>query len=154
VSFQSKIVSKKLKIPIKTSQDNESKIFKLDDEKKNKKKDFQNDINEMSNNQNNVSITKKNECPNCDNLENAIFQPYYLDIIIKKNFGEIIDIIKNTIKQSEMRLIKMERREIIQNEWSDIAMILDRLLCFFFTVSTILTCLIIFLNSPYIHSKK
>ena len=72
-----------------------------------------------------------------------------LDIAIQKHFGDIIQTIKNTIDKSEVRLRESERREIIQNEWSDVAMVLDRLLCYFFSISTLLICFIIFLNSPH-----
>ena len=139
------IQSKKLKLPVKTLPEKDRKIFKLCEEL-NENSDFK--IN-SDDNQNSESITNKNECSDFYYSKNPLVQPDYLDITIKRNFGEIIDALKNTIKQGESRLIEVERREIIQNEWSDIAMILDRILCVIFTISTLLTCLIIFLNSPY-----
>ena len=83
------------------------------------------------------------------NSKNSIIQQREFDLAIQKNFGDIIQTIKNTIDKSEVRLRESERREIIQNEWSDVAMILDRLLCYFFSISTLLICFIIFLNSPH-----
>lgn len=72
-----------------------------------------------------------------------------LDTMIEQHFGEVIRSIKNTIHKGDLRRLDEERRQIIQNEWSDVAMILDRLLCYFFSISTLVTCALIFLNSPH-----
>ena len=83
------------------------------------------------------------------NSKNSIIQQREFDLAIQKNFGDIIQTIKNTIDKSEVRLRESERREIIQNEWSDVAMILDRVLCCLFLILTIASCAIIFLSSPH-----
>ena len=83
------------------------------------------------------------------NCKTSYLQRGDLDSIIQNNFGEVIRTIKNTIDKSEKRLRESEKREVIQNEWSDVAMILDRLLCYFFSISTLATCALIFLNSPH-----
>ena len=105
-------------------------------------------LNKNSNNEPTVfhSSNLENNCCsykiNCVNGGN-------LDSVIQNNFGDIIRTIKNTIDKSEIRIRENEKREIIQNEWSDVAMILDRLLCYFFSISTLATCALIFLNSPH-----
>jgi hypothetical protein len=82
------------------------------------------------------------------------FNPHYvrysdLEKTIKNHFEDFIVKLKNAIEISEMRLIENEKREVIQNEWSDLAMILDRLLFYFLSSLTIITTTFIFLNSPH-----
>jgi hypothetical protein len=88
-----------------------------------------------------------------NNCKNQCIQRRDLDQTIQQNFGDIIRTIKNTIEKNEIRLREKERRDIVQNEWSDVAMILDRLLCYFFSISTLVTCALIFLNSPHFLSS-
>ena len=155
--FQSKFSSKKLRFSAKKASNSlenysKSKLFSLFTEPVDESHIINKDSNDDKlTHENNEPISDKNETTNfcCSCKKSSSLQHDYLDVIIKKNFGEIIQLAKHTIKQGEMRLREMDRREIIQNEWSDIAMILDRLLCLFFSFSTIITCLIIFLNSPY-----
>ena len=72
-----------------------------------------------------------------------------LEQIIKSHFGDFIKKIKDAIETSEMRLHENEKREIIQNEWSDLALVLDRLLFYFLSSLTIIATICIFLNSPH-----
>ena len=72
-----------------------------------------------------------------------------LELAIKNHFSDFIVKLKNAIEISEMRLIENEKREVIQNEWSDLAMILDRLLFYFLSSLTVITTTFIFLNSPH-----
>jgi hypothetical protein len=107
-------------------------------------------LNKNNNNNNEPTIFHSSNLENshCDCIRNCVHGGN-LDLVIQNNFSDIIQTIKNTIEKSEIRLRENEKREIIQNEWSDIAMILDRLLCYFFSVATLAICALIFLNSPH-----
>ena len=85
---------------------------------------------------------------NCVNTEVDVNKSKF-NKTIQKQFGDLIFLIKNSIEKSEVRLLESERREVIQNEWSDVAMILDRVLCCLFLILTIASCAIIFLSSPH-----
>jgi hypothetical protein len=72
-----------------------------------------------------------------------------LENIFHIYFGDVKNTIEDAIEKNEIRYLESERREIIKNEWSDVAMILDHFLCYFFSFLTIITCAAIFLSSPH-----
>ena len=72
-----------------------------------------------------------------------------LENIFDNYFGDVKTTIEDAIEKNEIRYLESERREIIRNEWSDVAMILDHFLCYFFSLLTIITCASIFLSSPH-----
>ena len=71
-----------------------------------------------------------------------------LDRIFNENFSDLMTSIKNTVDKRELILLESERKQSIKNEWSDAALILDRLFFYFFTTSTIAISLVMYLNSP------
>lgn len=73
-----------------------------------------------------------------------------IEKILKKQFQPFIVNI-NKVQASREKQKELEtKREIIQNEWRDIAMISDQIICFTFSSMTIITCVFIFSNSPHI----
>jgi hypothetical protein len=62
-----------------------------------------------------------------------------LEIIIKNYFQDLIVKIKNSIDKNQTRLFEKEIRTVIQNEWTDLAIVLDRLFFIFLFSITILT---------------
>jgi hypothetical protein len=72
------------------------------------------------------------------------------DFIIKKNFGKIIEKLSSAIDKTEMHAIENDQRKLVENEWSDFSLILDRLLFIIFTSLTIISTLTIFLMSPHL----
>ena len=92
---------------------------------------------------------ERNEFINTDSTKNKFVKQNDLENIFENYFGDLINTIENAIEKSEIRYLESERREIIKNEWSDVAMILDYFLCYFFSFLTIITCTSIFLSSPH-----
>ena len=92
---------------------------------------------------NRQSVTKINSMKKIDDST--------LDSIIQKHFGDIIKKISSTIEKTEMHAIERDQRKIVENEWSDFALILDRLLFLIFTSLTIISTLSIFFMSPYLN---
>jgi hypothetical protein len=72
------------------------------------------------------------------------------DFIIKKNFGKIIEKLSSAIDKTEMHAIENDQIKLVENEWSDFSLILDRLLFIIFTSLTIISTLTIFLMSPHL----
>jgi hypothetical protein len=72
------------------------------------------------------------------------------DFIIKKNFGKIIEKLSSAIDKTEMHAIEKDQIKLVENEWSDFTLILDRLLFIIFTSLTIISTLTIFLMSPHL----
>ena len=73
-----------------------------------------------------------------------------IDRVLKRHFQPFIDNINKLQSQREKQKELEAKREIIQNEWRDIAMISDQIICFTFSTLTIITCVFIFSNSPHI----
>lgn len=73
--------------------------------------------------------------------------------IIEDQFGPCITSLMSSIESSENRLQERQILEQIQNDWSDVAKVADHFLFYFFPSMTILTCFIIFLNSPHVFSQ-
>ena len=72
-----------------------------------------------------------------------------LEKILSRKFNPLLSKITDTIERNKETQQKKESLEIIQGEWSDVAMISDRILCYTFTFITISGCILIFLNSPH-----
>ena len=83
---------------------------------------------------------------------NLLKQHDQFDAAIKRNFGDIINTLKITIEQNEIRLRDSEHQKRIQNDWNDVAKILDHLFFYLFSVITLVCTAKIFLKSP--HSLK
>ena len=62
-----------------------------------------------------------------------------LELVIKNYFGDFIGKINNSIEKNETILLEREIRKVIQNEWTDLAIILDRLFFIFLFSITIMT---------------
>ena len=77
-----------------------------------------------------------------------------LDIIIKNNFGGLIESIKKSIKKKEKIAIEKQRLDIIKSEWNDAAFVLDRFLFYFFTLTIITISVVMYLNSLAIFGQE
>jgi hypothetical protein len=69
--------------------------------------------------------------------------------VLDKQFRPLVDALLNTINTNERRLNDKRTMELIQAEWSDVAMISDHILCYFFCALTLASCFLIFFNSPH-----
>jgi hypothetical protein len=70
--------------------------------------------------------------------------------ILDKQFSPLVKMLTKTLEQNELKQIEQEEYQKIQDEWSDVALVCDHFLCYFFPFLTFLTCLIIFFNSPHV----
>jgi hypothetical protein len=77
----------------------------------------------------------------------------HLERLLDKQFNPIVDRISKTLKDNETRREERLLQELIQSEWTDLAMIADNMLCYFFPIMTLFTCLFIFFNSPHTFSQ-
>jgi hypothetical protein len=75
-----------------------------------------------------------------------------LERILSKQFNPLIICLVKTLKNNEKMFAEKENDEIIQSEWSDVAMIIDRILCYAFSIITLTSCVLIFNNSPNVLS--
>lgn len=73
-----------------------------------------------------------------------------LDRVLSRQFGPLVYALSQTIESGEKRLRERRSIEIIQDEWSDVAMISDHILCYFFCLLTLVSCFLIFFNSPHV----
>jgi hypothetical protein len=76
-----------------------------------------------------------------------------LEKILAKQFNPLIVTLTKTLNQAQVEKEEREKYEVIQNEWSDVAMIMDHILCYLFFIVTIVSCLVIFTNSPLFFSQ-
>lgn len=76
-----------------------------------------------------------------------------LERVLDKQFSPLVRSVMKTLEKHEKRLREKEINEQIQSEWTDLALVSDHFLCFFFPISTLLICLLIFLNSPHFFSQ-
>ena len=72
-----------------------------------------------------------------------------LEKLLSKQFDPLVKNIVKVIEKNEKTSKEKEILDAIQEEWSDLAMISDHILFYFFSIMTIICCLIIFLNSPH-----
>lgn len=90
---------------------------------------------------------KQKEVVNSPSFKSSIQS---LDLIMEKHFGDVIKKINETIEKNKMHSIERDQRQIVENEWSDFALILDRLLFLSFTILTIGSTVLIFFMSPHL----
>lgn len=90
------------------------------------------------NNINSEFLNKNLACSSNENLDGA-FQSVFSDFI--KN-------VKSHISKIEQLEVLKERKEVMKTEWTDAAIVLDRLLFYIFTFIIITISFVIYLNSP------
>lgn len=73
-----------------------------------------------------------------------------LDRVLSRQFGPLVYTLGKTIESGEKRQRERRLTEIAQDEWSDVAMISDHILCYFFCLLTLASCFLIFFNSPHV----
>ena len=130
------------------------KLFnaKLNEELNNQSASKRNSI-KLKNNNNNNNTNNNNNNNNNTNLDFSSFEFIIeLDKLLTKQFNPLIECVLKQINKNEKRLEEKQRLELIQSEWSDVAMIFDHLLCYFFCILTLASCLLIFFNSPHVLS--
>lgn len=76
-----------------------------------------------------------------------------LEIILSRQFSQLINILSDSINKNNNKQEEKRRLRVIQNEWSDLAIILDQILCYSFVLITLLSCFLIFFNSPHFLSE-
>jgi hypothetical protein len=76
-----------------------------------------------------------------------------LESILEKQFSPLVNILLITLEQNQNHKDQEEKLLKIQDEWSDVALVLDHVFCYFFPIITLLTCIIIFVNSPHVFSS-
>ena len=76
-----------------------------------------------------------------------------LERIFDRNFGPMINQIVRTLENNELEKLNQEELEEIQNEWTQVALVADHFLCYFFPLMTIFLCLMIFFYSPHVLSN-
>ena len=76
-----------------------------------------------------------------------------LEKILNRQFNPLVSHVIKQVNNSEQRLEEKEKLEIIEREWSDVAMIFDHILCYLFCFITLTSCLLIFANSPHVLSN-
>lgn len=72
------------------------------------------------------------------------------EAILDKQFNPLVKMLTKTLEQNQLRQKEQEEYQKIQDEWSDVALVCDHFLCFFFPFLTFLTCVVIFFNSPHV----
>jgi hypothetical protein len=66
----------------------------------------------------------------------------------QQNFFRLMRRLNANIERNELRLYDLEIRELIKNEWRQLAMIIDRLMLYIFTVFTSVVLLSIYYQRP------
>ncbi|CAF0756631.1 unnamed protein product [Brachionus calyciflorus] len=78
---------------------------------------------------------------------------YKLEKLFDKQITPLVNIIIRTLEKNEKRIHEKAELKEIQGEWSDVALVADHFLCYFFPSMTLIICLTIFLNSPHTFSQ-
>ncbi len=78
---------------------------------------------------------------------------YELDRLLQRQFSPLVHHVIKQVNNNEKRLEERERLEIIEREWSDVAMVFDHILCYLFCFITLTSTLLIFTNSPHVLSN-
>ena len=73
--------------------------------------------------------------------------------LLENQFNPLIKILISSFESKDKMKLEEENMERIQNEWSDVAKVADHFLCYFFPLITVLTTLLVFLNSPHFFSQ-
>jgi hypothetical protein len=76
-----------------------------------------------------------------------------LEKLLSKQFRPLIDSLIKTINQNEEKIKVKKMIGQMQDEWSDVAMIADHILCYFFCILTLASCFLIFFDSPHVLSE-
>ena len=107
-----------------------------------------------------VNPSRKAVCPHQANYgQNLALLNSQLDLvdelekILEKQFSPMVNSFMRIADRNERRAVEKDRLETIQNEWADVAMISDHILCYFFPLLTFAICTIIFFNSPHLFSQ-
>ena len=101
--------------------------------------------------QNNLKLANKNNEIRSNNIDVEFLNS--LEKILDKQFSPLVNIVLKKLDNNERYLIECEKYQYIQSEWTDVAIISDHFLCYFFCIFTVLTCFFIFFESPHIFSN-
>ena len=115
--------------------------------KKSQRKELNQELKSSNNSRTRAYMARRILPEKNSNLRNEFFDS------VELYFGDIIENLRKSLKRNELLMQDQKRREALQNEWSDVARILDRILCYFFVISTLLVCVLIFLDSPHTMSS-
>ncbi len=69
--------------------------------------------------------------------------------VLESQFSEVIQSLMRSIEESERRVEEADKLKQVKEEWGDVAKVADHFLFYFFPSLTVLTCLVIFFNSPH-----
>jgi hypothetical protein len=104
-----------------------------------------------------VSFTANNNNNNSSKrtvtAEFSVFNQSFLsefECILKRQFDPLITHITRNLKENDERRRAKEHLEDIQDEWTDLALVCDHFLCYFFPLLTVCVCFLIFFNSPHV----
>lgn len=98
------------------------------------------------------SCCKKSHRKSIDHANNMEFLSE-LEKLLQRQFNPLVHHVIRQVNNNEKRLEERERLEIIEREWSDVAMIFDHILCYLFCFITLTSTLLIFTNSPHVLSN-
>lgn len=76
-----------------------------------------------------------------------------LEKVFDKHLSPLINMLVKNLLMNEKRTREKEEIDEIKREWTDIALVADHFLCYFFPSMTLIICLTIFLNSPHTFSQ-
>ena len=88
----------------------------------------------------------------CDYLLNKVTKRE-LKTILASQFDPIIKCMMESFECKKIKQCEEKKLADIQNEWSDVAKVVDHLLCYFFPIVTVLTPFLVFINSPHFFSE-
>jgi hypothetical protein len=110
------------------------------------------DLNNNSNNDNSIIHSSSGSASSGGSMmtHGQILFVNELEKMMEKHFGPLVRCLLIHIGKNEKRKIEEEYLNQIQSEWTDVALVADHFLCFFFPILTVFVCLMIFFNSPYV----
>lgn len=76
-----------------------------------------------------------------------------LEKVFDKHLSPLVNMLVKNLLTNEKRAREKEEMDEIKREWTDIALVADHFLCYFFPSMTLIICLTIFLNSPHTFSQ-
>ena len=76
-----------------------------------------------------------------------------LKSILASQFDPLIKCLMDRCECKKIKQSEQKKLAAIQNEWSDVAKVVDHLLCYFFPIVTVLTPFLVFINSPHFFSE-
>ena len=77
-----------------------------------------------------------------------------LERVLTKQFSPLVHNIMTKIDFNEKKRLEKKKLEEIADEWSDVARIFDKILCYFFLIFTLVSSFSIFLISPHFWSGR